>query len=83
MHLQFMPHHVKQFFNELYNPFSMIASKIYWLKQRITKLISHLTKWHLYQSNVTNEEEKNINTEIHLKAYNYFVIFFFNFSIHI
>lgn len=36
----------------------MIASKIYWLKQRITKLISHLTKWHLCQSNVKNEEEK-------------------------
>lgn len=76
MHLQFMPHHVKQFFNELYNPFSMIASKIYWLKQRITK-------WHLCQSNVKKEEEKNTNTEIHLKAYNYFVIFFLNFSIHI
>lgn len=54
----------------------MIASKIYWLKQRITTLISHLTKWHLCQSNVKNEEEENINTEIHLKAYNYFVMFF-------
>lgn len=58
----------------------MIASKIYWLKQRITKLISHLTKWHLCQSNVKKEEEKNTNTEIHLKAYNYFVIFFFKFQ---
>lgn len=29
------------------------------------------------------KKKKNINTEIHLKAYNYFVIFFLNFSIHI